>query len=240
MSHRLLVIDDEAPFARALSVGLRARGYDVDWATTGRVGLEVVARDHPDLILLDLGLSDLDGVEVLKALRTWTGTPVIILSARSQEQAKVEALDSGADDYVTKPFGIDELLARVRTALRRGTSGEDQATIATDHFTVDLVGKRVIDNERRQVRLTPTEWHVVEILSRHVGKLVSQRQLLQEVWGPQYENESYYLRVYMGRIRRKLEPDASRPRYFLTEPGMGYRFLVPDSTRAPDDTHHSA
>lgn len=237
---RLLVIDDEAPFACALSIGLRARGYEVDWAANGRAGLEVAARDHPDLILLDLGLPDLDGVEVLQALRTWTATPVIILSARSQEQAKVEALDSGADDYVTKPFGIDELLARVRTALRRGKPGEDQATITTEHFTVDLVGKQVTNNAGQQVRLTPTEWHMVEILSRHVGKLVSQRQLLQEVWGPQYENESDYLRVYMGRIRRKLEPDASRPRYFLTEPGMGYRFQVPDGAQAPDDTHRNA
>ena len=236
---RLLVIDDEAPFARALSIGLRARGYEVDWAANGRSGLEVAARDHPDLILLDLGLPDLDGVEVLQALRTWTATPVIILSARSQEQAKVKALDSGADDYVTKPFGIDELLARVRTARRRGTPGEDQATITTEHFTVDLVGKQVTDNAGQQVRLTPTEWHMVEILSRHVGKLVSQRQLLQEVWGPQYQNESDYLRVYMGRIRRKLEPDASRPRYFLTEPGMGYRFQVPDSAHAPAGARHN-
>jgi two-component system KDP operon response regulator KdpE len=237
---RLLVIDDEAPFARALSIGLRARGYDVDWAANGRAGLEAAARDHPDLILLDLGLPDLDGVEVLQALRTWTSTPVIVLSARSQEQAKVEALDFGADDYVTKPFGIDELLARVRTALRRGTPGDDQATITTEHFTVDLMGKQVTDSTGQKVRLTPTEWHMVEILSRHVGKLVSQRQLLQEVWGPQYENESDYLRVYMGRIRRKLEPDASRPRYFLTEPGMGYRFQVPDSAHSPGGVHRNA
>ncbi len=236
---RILVIDDETPFARALSIGLRARGYEVDWSASGRAGLDLVARDHPDLVLLDLGLPDIDGVELLQVLRTWTATPVIVLSARNQEQAKVDALDSGADDYVTKPFGMGELLARVRAALRRGAPGEDQATITTDHFTVDLVGKRVTDSAGRQVRLTPTEWHMVEILSRHAGKLVSQRQLLQEVWGPQYENESYYLRVYMGRIRRKLEPDASRPRYFLTEPGMGYRLQVPGSTRAPESTHEN-
>lgn len=225
---RLLVIDDEAPFARALSIGLRARGYDVDWAATGRAGLDIAARDHPDLILLDLGLPDLDGVEVLEVLRTWTSTPVIVLSARNQEQSKVQTLDSGADDYVTKPFGMDELLARVRTALRRRSPGEEQAAVATDHFTVDLANQRVVDTDGRQVRLTPTEWSMVEILVRHAGKLVSQRQLLQQVWGPQYQKESYYLRVYMGRIRRKLEPEASRPRYFLTEPGMGYRFRVPD------------
>ena len=237
---RLLVIDDEAPFTRALSIGLRARGYEVDWAASGRAGLDIAAREHPDLILLDLGLPDLDGVEVLQALRTWTTTPVIVLSARSQEHAKVVALDSGADDYVTKPFGMDELLARVRTALRRGMPGEDQATIATDHFTIDLVQKRVCDTAGQQVRLTPTEWHMVETLARHAGKLVSQRQLLQEVWGPHYENENDYLRVYMARIRRKLEPDASRPRYFLTEPGMGYRFQVPERIHVPDGTHDNS
>ncbi|MHB8245633.1 MAG: response regulator [Acidimicrobiales bacterium] len=228
---RILVIDDEAPFARALSIGLRARGYEVEWASGGRAGLEIAAREHPDLILLDLGLPDLDGVEVLQVLRAWTTTPVIILSARSHEQAKVEALDGGADDYVTKPFGMDELLARVRTALRHGTPSDDQATVSTEHFTVDLVGKRVTESSGGQVRLTPTEWHMVEILCRHAGKLVPQRQLLQEVWGPQYENEVDYLRVYIGRIRRKLEPDASRPRYFLTEPGMGYRFEASKVTR---------
>lgn len=222
-ARRLLVIDDEAPFARALSIGLRARGYNVDWAASGQAGLDVAARERPDLILLDLGLPDLDGVEVLQALRGWTTTPVIVLSARSHEQAKVQALDSGADDYVTKPFGMDELLARVRTALRRSAPSAEQAKIVTAHFTIDLAGQRVLDGDGSQVRLTPTEWHMVEILARHVGKLVSQRQLLREVWGPQYENEFEYLRVYLGRIRRKLEPDASRPRYFITEPGMGYR-----------------
>ena len=227
MSH-ILVVDDEAPFARALSIGLRARGYDVQWAADGRSGLEVAAREHPDVILLDLGLPDLDGVDVLRGLRAWTTTPVIVLSARSHEQAKVEALDCGADDYVTKPFGMDELVARVRTALRRGAPTEDRARVVTEHFTIDLLNEQVTDPTGQPMRLTPTEWHMVAIFARNPGKLISQRQLLQEVWGPQYERESDYLRSYMGRIRRKLEPDPSRPRYFHTEPGMGYRLVLPE------------
>ncbi len=230
---RILVIDDEALFARALSIGLRARGYDVGWASSAVKGLELAARQHPDVVLLDLGLPDLDGLEVLSALRAWTTAPVIVLSARSQEQAKVEALDSGADDYVTKPFGMEELLARVRTVLRRDASAGSSATIVTPHFTVDRAGKTVTDGDGQLVRLTPTEWHMVEILSRNLGRLVPHRQLLREVWGPQYEQELEYLRVYVGRIRRKLEPDPARPRYFITEAGMGYRFQVPDNPELP-------
>lgn len=226
---RILVIDDEVLFARALSIGLRARGYDVGWAASGSSGLESAARQHPDVVLLDLGLSDLDGLDVLQALRAWTTVPVIVLSARTQEQAKVEALDGGADDYVTKPFGMEELLARVRSVLRHDANVGGGATIVTADFTIDRAAKQVTDRDGTPVRLTPTEWHMVEILSRHLGRLVPHRKLLQEVWGPQYEEELDYLRVYMGRIRRKLEPDPSRPRYFITEAGMGYRFQVPDS-----------
>lgn len=229
---QLLIVDDEASFARAMSVGLRARGYEVQSAASGRGGLDLATRLHPDLVLLDLGLPDLDGVEVLRALRAWSQVPVIILSARAHEQSIVDALDEGADDYVTKPFGMGEVLARIRAALRRSAGEDGDAAIATDDFTIDFAAKRVTAADGDTVRLTPTEWHVVEILARHPGKLVSQRQLLQEVWGPGYEREVEYLRVYLGRIRRKLEGDPSRPRYFVTEPGIGYRFELPAAAGA--------
>ncbi|HZQ27673.1 MAG TPA: response regulator [Acidimicrobiales bacterium] len=221
---KLLVIDDEAPFLRALGISLRARGYDVETATTGEAGLEVAARTHPDVVVLDLGLPGLSGIEVLRALRAWTSVPVIVLSARHAELTKVEALDAGADDYVTKPFGMDELLARLRATVRRAIPGQDQPVIETEHFTLDLAAKRASASDGNDMRLTPTEWAIVELLVRNRGKLVSQRQLLHEVWGPMYEKETPYLRVYMAAIRRKLEPDSARPRYFITEPGMGYRF----------------
>lgn len=227
---RILVIDDEVPFARALGIGLRARGYEVDWVSSGKAGLAAVAQNHPDLILLDLGLPDLDGIQVLLALRGWTSTPIIVLSARTQENVKVEALDVGADDYITKPFGMGELLARVRAALRHVAPSESEAVIVTAAFTIDLVAKKVM-NAEGQVRLTPTEWSMIEILSRNVGKLVSQRQLLRHVWGPQYENEVDYLRVYIARIRHKLEPDASQPKYFMTELGMGYRLQLDNNDK---------
>jgi two-component system KDP operon response regulator KdpE len=220
---RVLVVDDEPQILRGLGTNLRARGYDVETAPDGEQALEVAARTHPDVVILDLGLPGIDGVEVIRGLRAWTATPIIVLSARDQEQDKVEALDAGADDYVSKPFGMDELLARLRAAERRVTPGDEDAVVATDDFRVDLAAKRVSGSEG-DIRLTPTEWHLVEILIRHPGKLVSQRQLLQEVWGPQYQDETNYLRVYMAQIRRKLEPDPARPRYFITEPGMGYRF----------------
>ena len=180
-------------------------------------------------VILDLGLPGIDGVDVIRGLRAWTATPIIVLSARDQEQDKVEALDAGADDYVSKPFGMDELLARLRAAERRVTPGDEDAVVVTDDFRVDLSAKRVTGSDG-DIRLTPTEWHLVEILIRHPGKLVSQRQLLQEVWGPQYQDETNYLRVYMAQIRRKLEPDPARPRYFITEPGMGYRFEPKESS----------
>ena len=222
MTPRVLVIDDERPFVGALAISLRARGYDVDTAATGEDGLAAAAKAHPDVIVLDLGLPGIDGLDVLRALRGWTTTPIVVLSARHSEASKVEALDAGADDYVTKPFGMDEFLARLRAALRRGGPADDQAVIETDHFTIDLAAKEVTGPDG-PIRLTPTEWNVLDVLARNVGKLVSQRQLLQEAWGPQYEKETDYLRVYMAALRRKLEPEPSRPRYLLTEPGMGYR-----------------
>jgi DNA-binding response OmpR family regulator len=222
---RVLVVDDEPQIRRALSVNLRARGYEVDTAASGEEALRQAAAQVPDLVVLDLGLPGIDGVEVIRGLRGWTSVPIVVLSVRDQERDKVAALDAGADDYVTKPFGIGELLARLRAALRRAApAGESgSAAVETPDFSLDFAIKRALKGGE-DVRLTPTEWHLVEVLARYRGKLVAQRQLLQEVWGPQYETETNYLRVFMAQIRRKLEPDPAHPRYFITEPGMGYRF----------------
>jgi two-component system KDP operon response regulator KdpE len=224
---RVLVVDDELPMRRTLDIGLRARGYDVDLAATGEEALTVAARTHPDVVILDLGLPGIDGIQVAEALRGWTAVPIIVLSARGSEAVKVAALDAGADDYVTKPFGMDELLARLRAALRRSHPAEELPVVRTADFTVDLAAKRVT-GPNGEIRLTPTEWQVVEVLVRHRGRLVAQAQLLRDVWGPTYHDETHYLRVYLSQLRRKLEPDPSHPRYFITEPGMGYRFVVPD------------
>jgi two-component system KDP operon response regulator KdpE len=221
---RILVVDDEPQILRALAINLRARGYEVDLAPNGETALTLAGRAHPDLVILDLGLPGIDGTDVIRGLRGWSSVPIIVLSVREREADKVAALDAGADDYVTKPFGMDELLARLRAALRRGVPGEgEDALVETEHFTVDLAAKRVT-TAAGEVRLTPTEWHIVETLVRNPGKLVTQRQLLQEVWGPQYEKETNYLRVFMAQIRKKLEPDPVRPRYFITEARMGHRF----------------
>ena len=221
---RVLVVDDEPPILRALATNLRARGYTVDMAADGEEALALAARHRPDAVILDLGLPGISGIEVIEGLRGWTATPILILSARGAEHDKVAALDAGADDYVTKPFGMDELLARLRAALRRNAPAAELAVVDTPDFTVDLATKRVRRGDGGEVRLTPIEWGMVEVLVRNAGRLVSQRQLLQDVWGPQYGEETNYLRVHMAHIRRKLEPEPSRPRYFLTEPGMGYRF----------------
>jgi two-component system KDP operon response regulator KdpE len=221
---RVLVIDDEAPILRALKINLTARKYEVSTAADGASGLAAMARERPDVLILDLGLPDMDGTEVIKGVRGWTSTPIIVLSAWGQESQKVAALDAGADDYVTKPFGMDELLARLRAAVRRASPAPDEPVVTTAEFTVDLARKRVTRGDV-DVRLTPTEWQVLEVLVRNADRLVTQRQLLAEVWGPGYQTEANYLRVYMANLRRKLEPDPSAPRYLLTEPGMGYRFL---------------
>ena len=222
--HRVLVVDDETSIRRSLEINLSARGFVVDAVGTGEAALDFAARHHPDVVVLDLGLPGVGGLAVIEGLRGWTNVPIVVLSAREAERDKVAALDLGADDYVTKPFGMDELLARIRAAVRRSAPGTpEEAEIVTDDFRIDLVTKHVTVNGE-EVRLTPTEWHLVEVLVRNPGRLVSQRQLLQEVWGPAYGEESNYLRVFMAQIRRKLEPVPSAPRYFLTEPGMGYRF----------------
>jgi len=221
----VLVVDDEAPIRRALAANLRARGYEVALAETGEQALELAARAHPDVVVLDLGLPGIDGLEVIRGLRGWTRVPIVVLSARGAEADKVAALDAGADDYVAKPFGMDELMARLRAALRRAAPEEDLAEVVTADFTVDRANKRVLDAKGEQIRLTPIEWGLLDVLVRHPGKLVSQRQLLQDVWGPAYGEESNYLRVHMAHLRRKLEPTPSQPRYFITEPGLGYRFV---------------
>jgi len=220
---RVLVVDDEPQILRALGINLRARGYEVDLAPDGERALDVAARHHPDVVVLDLGLPGIDGVDVIRGLRGWSQVPIVVLSVRDAEGDKVAALDAGADDYVTKPFGMDELLARLRGALRRTTPAEEEALVETADFTIDLAAKKV-RRDGEEVRLTPTEWNLVEVLVRNRGRLVAQTQLLQEVWGPQYHDETNYLRVFMAQLRRKLEPEPAHPRYFITEPGMGYRF----------------
>ncbi len=227
---RVLVIDDEPQIVRALRINLRARHYEVHTAQTGAQALEEAAHHPPDLVILDLGLPDLDGVEVIGGLRGWTDAPIIVLSGRADITDKVEALDAGADDYVTKPFGIDELLARLRAVARRGAAEPDEPQVRFGDVTIDLAAKRVT-TDQKDIRLTPTEWHLLEVLLRHPGKLLSQRQLLQEVWGPGYADATGNLRLYMAQLRRKLEPDPARPRWLLTEPGMGYRFQ-PDAEPA--------
>ena len=225
MSARVLVVDDEPQFLRALATNLRGAGYEVETAATAAEALSAAALHPPDAVVLDLLLPDGNGRDVCRELRTWSDAPIVVVSAVGDENEKIAALDAGADDYVTKPFGMDELLARLRAAVRRASPAPDEPVVVTPAFTVDLAAKRVTA-AGRDVRLTPTEWQLLEILVRHSGRLVSQRQLLAEVWGPQYETEGNYLRVYLAHLRRKLEPDPARPRYLLTEPGMGYRFTA--------------
>lgn len=230
---RVLVVDDERPIVRALSINLQALGYRVEAAYTGEEALRVAIDQRPDAVILDLGLPGIDGVEVIRGLRGWTNVPILVLSVREGERDKITALESGADDYVTKPFGMGELVARLRAALRRAAEGdEEEPEVKTAAFVIDLAAKKVTGADGKEIRLTPTEWGIVEVLVKHRGKLVTQTQLLRQVWGPDYGQETNYLRVFMAQLRRKLEPSPSRPRYFITEPGMGYRFL-PDPTENP-------
>jgi two-component system, OmpR family, KDP operon response regulator KdpE len=227
---RVLVVDDEPQILRALRINLRARGYDVEVAADGTQALRVAATQQPELVVLDLGLPDLDGLDVIHGLRGWTAVPIIVLSGRAGSSDKVAALDAGADDYVTKPFGVDELLARIRAVTRR-TAGQasTEAAVTIGRWQIQIADRMVRSSQgAEQVRLTPTEWKLLEILVQNPGKLVSQRQLLQEVWGPQYQNETNYLRQYMAQLRHKLEDDPSHPRHLLTEPGMGYRLHLDD------------
>jgi two-component system, OmpR family, KDP operon response regulator KdpE len=220
----VLLVDDDLALLRTLSMNLEARGYHVSTAPDGESALAVLRRSQPDLVILDLGLPGVSGSDALRELRTWSAVPVIVLSARHGSDDKVEALDLGADDYVTKPFGIDELLARLRAAVRRTAPGEP-TVLAAGRLRID-VQERQIWRDDVAVKLTPTEWSLLTALVTRPGRLVAQRQLLQEVWGPAYERETNYLRVYMAALRRKLEADPARPRHLLTEPGMGYRFAL--------------
>jgi two-component system KDP operon response regulator KdpE len=228
---RVLVVDDEPQILRALRINLRARDYEVSTAANGTEALDVAAKHPPDLVVLDLGLPGLDGLDVIEGLRGWTNVPIIVLSGRADSTDKVEALDAGADDYVTKPFGMEELLARMRAAARRaGGSQESAPQMRLGDLVVDLAAKRISrtsadgTGSAGDVHLTPTEWHLLEVLLRNPGKLLTRRQLLTEVWGPGYEDAAGNLRLYMTQLRRKLEPDPPRPRWLITEPGMGYRY----------------
>jgi len=241
---RVLVVDDEPQILRALRINLHARQYDVVTAGTGCGAIQAASDAHPDLVILDLGLPDMDGVDVIRSLRTWTQVPIVILSGRMNSAAKVDALDAGADDYVTKPFSVEELLARIRAVTRRTTEAEPVQPVQLGRWTVNfndhlicqtlpasvgagtgwLEERTPLDGPALQVHLTPTEWQLLQALVRHPGRLVSQRQLLQEVWGPTYVEQAHYLRQYVKALRHKLEDDPTRPRHLITEPGMGYRF----------------
>ena len=226
---RVLIVDDDTQLLRALRINLTARGYTVLTAADGRTALRAAGELRPDVVVLDLGLPDLDGTEVITELRTFTQVPVIVLSARTDSSDKVHALDRGADDYVTKPFGVEELMARLRAAVRRATAtsagGPDEEPLRAGDLTIDLAAKMVC-RDGQQVRLTPTEWSILELLARNHGKLVSRSQLLHHIWGPSERKETSYLRVYLGQLRHKLEADPARPRHLITEAGMGYRFRV--------------
>lgn len=222
---RVLVVDDDPQLLRALRINLSVHGYEVTTASTGAGALRAAAERSPQAVVLDLGLPDMDGTTVLDGLRGWTQVPVIVLSARTDSTDKIGALDAGADDYITKPFAMAELLARLRAAVRRGaTTPGAEPVVVTASFTVDLGAKKVTRDDGTAVHLTATEWGILELLARNPGKLVGHKDILREVWGPTYATDTHYLRVFLGQLRRKLEPDPTRPRHFLTETGQGYRF----------------
>jgi two-component system KDP operon response regulator KdpE len=219
----VLVVDDDQHLLKALRITLQAHGYAVETAADGEAALIAASRNPPGIVVLDLGLPDMDGAAVLRELRRWSTAPVLVLSARHGSSDKVDALDAGADDYITKPFGLEELLARLRALLRRAPEATEPSTVDTPEFSVDL-GRRMVTRDGEPVRLTPTEWSILELLVRNPGKLITQQQILASVWGPAYEKEANYLRVYMAQLRRKLEADTGNPRHLLTEAGIGYRF----------------
>jgi two-component system KDP operon response regulator KdpE len=222
MQPRVLVIDDERAIRRFLHTALTAQGYTVDEAVNGNEGIVAVASLRPDVILLDLGLPDIDGIEVARRVREWSAVPIIVLSVREQEGDKIAALDAGADDYLTKPFGVGELMARMRVAMRRNASLAQDALFGVGELRVDLA-RRVVKMGEQDVNLTPTEYDILRLLVNHAGKVLTHTQLLRQVWGPGYEEEAHMLRVNISNLRKKIEPDPARPRYLITEPGVGYR-----------------
>ncbi|MCL4300025.1 MAG: response regulator [Anaerolineae bacterium] len=222
---RVLVVDDERAIRRFLQVSLAANGHTIFEASNGQEALEAVLAHRPDVIILDLGLPDLDGIEVIQRLREWTQTPIIVLSVREHESDKIAALDAGADDYLTKPFGVGELLARLRVALRHTIQPNDMPVFSSGELTVDLA-RRVVSVAGREVQLTPTEYDLLKLLVTHAGKVLTHHQLLRQVWGMGYEDETHLLRVNISNLRRKIEADPARPAYILTEPGVGYRLRI--------------
>ena len=224
---RILVVDDEKQIRRMLRAALEGYGYDIAEAASGHEGLSQTSIFHPDVIILDLGLPDIDGIEVIERLREWTQVPVIVLSVREHEDDKIKALDVGADDYVTKPFSMGELLARIRAALRRTAGSEDTPILTFGELSIDIAHRNV-SVRGEEVKLTPTEYEVLKYLSQQAGRVVTHRQLLKAVWGSNYQEHSQYLRVYVGQLRRKLEADPSQPTYIITEPGVGYRLVTRD------------
>lgn len=221
---RILIADDDPQMLRALRITLTARGYDVVTASDGKAALDAAISTHPDIVVIDLGMPGLTGIEVIEALRGWSQVPVLVVSGRSESWDKVEALDAGADDYVTKPFSADELLARIRALSRRSTASAEEPVVAFGDVVVDL-SSRAVTRAGESVRLTPTEWALLDVLLRNPGKLVTRQTLLTEVWGPQYTTDTGYLRLYISQLRKKLEPQPSKPRYLLTDAGLGYRFV---------------
>jgi two-component system KDP operon response regulator KdpE len=228
---RILIADDDPQILRALRITLVARGYDIDTASDGKEAVRLAVDKHPDLIVLDLGMPGLTGIEVIEAVRGWSRVPILVVSGRSGSRDKVDALDAGADDYVTKPFAADELLARIRALSRRTPAATDEPSVTFGDVVVDLAA-HVVMRGGAIVRLTPTEWRLLEVLLRNPNRLVTRETLLTEAWGPQYTTDSGYLRLYLSQLRKKLEPEPSKPRYLLTEAGMGYRFIADDAEAA--------